>query len=420
MGTPGRWVAASVLVAAVGLATAPPVRGQDSDQRRYYLSVRYGESNPAVAAHDVGGISVGANLNRYVGVELAMDAYQLNFEPSGLGKVSELAMHTYLPQLRVRYPLFGDRLVPYVIGGVGVTVLDVNDVSDPPVELAGGGSSTTMFSGTVGGGIEYFVADNVAIGIEGKYVFTESQRLTTSAGTSSENLSTGLLTAGVRVFYPELHPPNEGDTPARNGLGFYLVLRESQALLMQMERGVFEGLTVQPEQRFPGTNFTQQYSIALGVDLTSWVGLELSLDPYELKISAPGAGRVAEYAVFPVAVQARLRYPVFEERASVNFLAGVGGEFAEVNDTTEAGSALGLGGDDITVFGVFGAGFEYFIASNLAIGIEAKYAVSRGHQIDFQDRKCAATSMSSASRSVFAPGCCVSERRTLRHRGPRR
>ena len=50
---------------------------------------------------------------------------------SGLGTIGEYGVFALMPQVRLRYPLFRGRLVPYVIGGAGVAFTDFNDRKTP-------------------------------------------------------------------------------------------------------------------------------------------------------------------------------------------------------------------------------------------------------------------------------------------------
>jgi hypothetical protein len=53
-------------------AVPTPSRAQDSDQVRYYLGLRVGETNPLINAKDLIGFSLGVNLGLHVGVELSV------------------------------------------------------------------------------------------------------------------------------------------------------------------------------------------------------------------------------------------------------------------------------------------------------------------------------------------------------------
>ncbi len=85
------------------------------------------DTNPLTGVHDAWGIGLGANLNRYVGIEVAVDSYELFVEPAGFGKIGEYSVWSIVPQVRLRYPLLRDRLVPYLLVGGGIGFTQFND-----------------------------------------------------------------------------------------------------------------------------------------------------------------------------------------------------------------------------------------------------------------------------------------------------
>ena len=161
------WIGAAACVVALVLASALPGHAEDSARVRYYLHLRAEDTNPATGVHDHWGVSLGVNLGRYWGLELAADSFERRVE--GLGRtLGEIGIGAFVPQLRLRYPLLGDRLVPYVIGGVGLGVTEFNDRkprTPPDTMVSIKGTDTTLLVGTLGGGIEYYFADNMAVGV---------------------------------------------------------------------------------------------------------------------------------------------------------------------------------------------------------------------------------------------------------------
>jgi opacity protein-like surface antigen len=77
-------------------------------------------------------------------------------------------------------------------------------------------------------------------------------------------------------------------------------------------------------------------------------------------------------------VQGRLRLPLADQLEPY-LLGGVGAEYAQLNERTSIGEDLVLFGRDVTPIGVLGAGLEYALMSNVSIGGEAKYVISRCH-----------------------------------------
>lgn len=360
----GLWTA---LCAALALAVSP-ARAADSDRIRYYLGLRLGEKIPPLSkATDIGGGVLGVNLNRFFGAELALDSYEYKVEP-----VSELSALAIVPHGRVRYPLLHDRLTPYLIGGVGLVVTQGNDAREP-VSWQGGRTSVHPM-GSVGGGIEYFISDNVAVGVEGKYLVSDDVTYTTTKQTSSFALSTGLFTLGLRVFYPQIHAV-EVALPS-----VYFGLRTGATLLVDSEP--WPGVTASPEQPIFGSDLQPMFGGYLGMMFTPHVGAELSVENYELSLRLKDVGGIGEYAVFPIVLQGRYAYPV--GRWLAYGLAGVGGELGQLNDKTPAARQLPLDVEakDIAVVGTFAAGVDYAVMSNVAVTGEVKYVISRGHAFE--------------------------------------
>ncbi len=208
------WLAAAGLIVALGLPDA--TGAADGDTVRGYLHLRLGgalqfdtdvrPSMESTRAEQLLGVSLGVNLSRHFGVELAGDGYELNLRVRGLPRgntVGEYAVYTVVPQLRVRYPLLGGRLTPYALGGVGVGVNEFNDEKEPvfDFDLDVGGESVAVVA-TLGTGIEYSVADNIAIGLETKYLLSRGHEIRLSGREGTANLDSFLFAVGLRIFFP--------------------------------------------------------------------------------------------------------------------------------------------------------------------------------------------------------------------------
>src|SRR5690606_11567637 len=119
----------------------------------------------ATRAHDIIGGVAGVNLTRHLGFEVAVDSYERK-----VGDLSELSVIGISPQLRLRFPLWHDRLVPYAIAGIGMVVTQPNDARAAVHWTRG---KTQLFAaGTLGLGLEYFIHDNIAVGIEGRQLLS--------------------------------------------------------------------------------------------------------------------------------------------------------------------------------------------------------------------------------------------------------
>ena len=372
------------LLAAIAIATmlwsTDPAAAQDSDQPRLYMGVRIGESNPITKANDVAGVSLGANFDRYLGFEFSLDAYELFLDTSQYGRAAELGIEGLLPQVRLRYPLLDDRLVPYVLLGGGLAIAQINDAK-VPTEWANSGSLTSLRAmGAFGGGVEYFLSNDITFGVEGKYYLTG--RKTYDAGGEKEvvDMNAGVLTFGLRLFYPEIGVGDGRVGEARSAVRPYANVRFGGAL--RMAGDVFDGIHTEPEQSMLGSNFDPYYAVGVGVTFGRWFDVEISGQNYELRLELPGGGS-AEYAVFPVLVQPKLHFPLEDLHVDPYVLVGVGFDNAEVNDSGSSGQKVT--GNALGIIGAFGGGIDYFVTSDIAFGLEAKYVVSRGHTLQLDD-----------------------------------
>lgn len=194
------------------LLVAPSAEAQDTDDLRGYLNVRLGIT--AASDTDVGGglgatpneqvlgVSLGINFNRHLSLELAGDGWERNMRLGGR-TIGEFAMYTGMPTLRGRYPLLDGRLTPYALAGLGFGYTEFNDRKQPGFGVDVGGTSWGVV-GALGAGLEYFVANNIAIGIETKYVISRDQEVRVNGRQQSLDLDTLLTTGGIRLFFPEV------------------------------------------------------------------------------------------------------------------------------------------------------------------------------------------------------------------------
>jgi opacity protein-like surface antigen len=373
----GGWCIVSL---AVALLAPVPSRGEDG--QRYYLNLRFGESMPFVRAHDAVGLSFGANLDSHFGLELAADFYELFLDVPGVGKVGEVGTALIVPQIRLRHAFLEDRLVPYAAAGVGVALMQINDRT---LQAAGRSMSLgdAAFVGAVGGGVEYLVADNVGLGLEGKYVMSTTRTLRFGGDRQDFDVNTGLLSLSMRLLYPQL-APSHGVDPGGSGPGsFYIGLRAG--LAYPVHHHVFGPVTAEPEPASVGP-LDQLYGAALGMTIGRYVGVEIPFEGYEMQLELPGFGPLGEYALYSVVPQARFRYPVLD-RVWPYALGGVGISFGEFNDPAPGTQRIGFvhGEDDYGIAGVLGSGIEWFLATNICLTGEVRYLFARGHSLRIGD-----------------------------------
>ncbi|HSF05657.1 MAG TPA: outer membrane beta-barrel protein [Methylomirabilota bacterium] len=386
-----RWLVglgcAIALSAAVSLAGA-----EDGDRPRGYLHLKFRDTNNLTGVHDYFGFGLGVNLNRYLGVELSGDRFELFPEIRGIGTIGEYGVFALMPQVRLRYPLVRDRLVPYVIGGAGIALTDFNDRKTPS-DTSGRPSSalglqihdeSTTPVGTLGAGVEYFLADNIALGVEFKYLFAGDQTLTVGGTRHTFNASSPLTSFGLRLFYPELRPASLADAGERTPTRLYLAFRAGAAISTQSE--LVPGVEATPVPAAYGGELAQFFGASVGLDLGRYFGAEFAVDGYEVAMAVSGLGTIGEYAVYAFTPALRLRYPLAGGRVVPYGTVGVGLVHAEFNDRKPRGADLPIDASSNSAGAVVSAGIEYFVTSNIALGLESKFVYSPGHSITIGGR----------------------------------
>ena len=159
----------------------------DTDELRGYVAGLFGyEYNwdrnvgAGVYVRDKGGDSnltkggaLGLNFDGHWGAELQLLYTMLNVRMSTGPRFSKMNVFEVLPALRYRYPLLGGRLVPFLLGGIGVSLLDTNERRG--LSVTENGRPVIVFPqlepgspaivGMIGAGIEYFLNHHVSIGL---------------------------------------------------------------------------------------------------------------------------------------------------------------------------------------------------------------------------------------------------------------
>jgi opacity protein-like surface antigen len=349
------------------------------DDGRWYTQFRFGESMPFSRAHDAVGVTVGRNLTRHLGLELAADFYEVFVDQPGVGKVAECGTGTIVPQLRLRHAFLDDRLVAYAIGGVGAALTQLNDRTS---DTAGTSISLddAAFVGALGAGVEYLVADNVAVGVEGKHLFASTQTLRYGATRRDFDVDASLFALSMRLLFPQVDTTRAAAPGAPSSTTFYVGLRAGFA--KPVHRHVFGPVRAEPEAANVGP-FDQLYGFALGAQIGRYLGVELPIEGYEVRLDLPGFGSLGEYAVYSLVPQARVRYPLFDERLWPYALGGVGMSFGEFNDPAPGIGRIGFvhGEDSTNLAGILGGGLEWFVASNVSLTGEARYLFARGQTL---------------------------------------
>jgi opacity protein-like surface antigen len=134
-------------------------------------------------------------------LELAVDSLEQNISLPPYGRIGEYTHSSIVPQLRIMYPFYGDRLVPYALGGVGIGLAEFGDQTPEAQTVAIGHTQGVSVVGTAGIGLDYFVINNVAVNVETKYRIFPSAMIEVNGIPHTIDLSGVLISAGLRIFF---------------------------------------------------------------------------------------------------------------------------------------------------------------------------------------------------------------------------
>jgi len=370
----------AVLIAAT-LATAQDAgAGSIKDGFRPYVHVRVGQSRftdaesarsvklESPATHPTFGGTIGANLNRVLGIELAGDYTKTELHSTAGSQLGDWSLATLLAQARIRYPLMDGYLVPYLLAGGGMGLGEFSGREDFTVDV--GGSEIVPLA-VIGAGAEYFVTDNIALGLEAKHLFWFSPDV--RVGTRHENMQSDHIsvTGGMRVYFDSLagtldshrkdyEPPRDSD--ATRG---YLALRVGKGLFTAGGGGE------------PGIDTVSGIlgAGALGININEYFGAELASEYARVQVRSDSLGKISGYPIWTVLALARARYPVMDGRLSPYIVAGGGlGKALGGGDRDRPFADTGwVGSGQSTYVAALGAGFDYFLEDNVALNFEAKH-----------------------------------------------
>ncbi|MCI0591286.1 MAG: porin family protein, partial [Gammaproteobacteria bacterium] len=353
------------------------------DYLRGYVGLRLGLAAPAqrmiTSELELGGPSIdidgliGVDLGPHIGFELAFDYFEYSIRMAGLGTIGEYATYTLIPQLRLRYPLLHDRVVPYFIAGAGVGITEFNDPRPTggmaPVFAFGDKSS---LAGSLGAGIDYFIAPNLALGVEAKRIFLSGELNNPGVEVLDTDLDSWLMVAGFRLYFPETPPSS-----MFNGLSWPEADRYGLQPYFSFHFGnnFFLKKSVTPDLKI-GNESKQLSGGSVGLNINRYLGAELVVDNYDTHIESGDGLKLAEFAIWNIIPELRVRYPVLNGDLVPYMVAGVGAGFGQINDTTldtGPGTRITLSGRDWSPVAAAGLGVDYFVFKNVAITAESKY-----------------------------------------------
>ncbi len=366
-----------------GLLSLAPVwwvRGEDSDEFRPYVHLRSGEFDTVWGVQDMWAFGVGANFNRHLGLELAFDSYEKDFDPFGT-KIGEQSLLSLVPQLRLRLPVAHDRITPYVLLGAGLGWYDFNDPTQNGFGLNVDAQGNTLVI-AAGVGVDFFLRDEIAFNLEAKYLWMDTLGVSVNGQSGTFEMSDFVGTFGFRAFLssnnPRLMAEMEEDVPAR----FYFGANFGGAWIADGNLG--GGVHLVPESASVGT-IGQSVGLSLGMNLGTHFAVELPVDYFEgviyLDNVAGVNGGVGEYSNYAFLPSLRFRWPLRDGRLIPYAIAGAGGVYGEVNDRFQNGSGVKVDSKGFAPSFGLGAGVEYFCNRNVSLSGQVKWNYTWDRQV---------------------------------------
>ena len=390
-------------------AAAASAERRFDDTRRFYLYVGGGQAFQM--DHDFAGDSRlddgtanfilggggGYNFTRHWGFEIQGHGTEPEVRSQTRGKIDELSNITIIPAVRFRWPLLGNRLVPYVTGGVGWSMSDVNDTSDLKVKVD---MDEQGLAGSIGVGMEYFVSPNVAFGLSAQnfiygkadteVIVRDQANRIVEHSRGEVNLTSVAVMGHVRMFFGEQYSAEEGGWRdfkrlffARTGpfdtddVRFYLYSLTGHTFLLDTDFG--NGV----EMGAPG-DFNATLGGGIGINVSRHWGFEIDLLNSDPELDGGAIGKFLELSNFTVMPTVRYRYGFLDRRLVLSAKAGVGAAFYRLNDARETADVFRVNRavqtpivemDDTSVAGMVSVGFEYFLNHNISLGIQVPYFI---------------------------------------------
>lgn len=322
------------------------------------------------AGQPFGDILIGADLSKYWGLEFGFDYVKTDIDQKGGGKLGDFSTASGFIQARMRYPLEDERLVPYLILGAGYGLGEFSGRKNFTFPIGGRGWSGY---GIFGGGLDYFIYRNIALGFELKDQFWYRPELTIN-GTSQEiNADAIAATFGLRAYFdkPGRKAPghfNEIVPPSRDSDKFrtYVMIRGGKAIYTDPDKLKGAGVALE-------SSSGPMIAGGFGANFSRYWGAELAFEYARAQVISPTMGKVTGYPVWTILGLVRMRYPLAEGKFVPYVVLGGGAGMSEEGDNDIPQTQSGFNGSrQTTLVGAAGAGFDYFVQDNVALTFEIR------------------------------------------------
>jgi opacity protein-like surface antigen len=383
LGGSRRWVAV-IVVAVLGVAALGPAAEAKGHRFRPYVAMRLGTmfytngdavpgavvETPAFNATGsripTWGVTVGADLSRFWGFEFTYDYAKTEMSSQTVGSLGDYHTKSLAGQLRLRVPVDDGRLVPYAIAGGGYGTGGYLPGKNFTYPICCRGSAAF---GVLGGGLEYFIGPNVAVGVESKYQYLFHPDVTLNGRRQRLTADSVALTADLRLYLDRMasgadvpaNPPPAADSGMFSG---YLAVRGGDAVFTNPDGA--PAVTIDDWS-------SPLLSASLGANFDRHVGAELAFEYGRAQLRSPTLGKITGYPFWTTLGLLRFREPMLRDRLSPYVVVGGGLGFAQTGDPNVPLSQSGFGSKhNVGTVAAAGLGFDYFLEHNIALNVETR------------------------------------------------
>lgn len=372
------------LVFAACMLFSPALHAGGNDRVRPYVDLRAGTmfylnggsvpgaqiETPAFTATGsripTFGLTLGMDLSRYWGVEFAADYAKTEMTAHGVGSLGDFWSLTGAAHLRLRYPLGDGDFVPYAIAGGGAGAGGFANGKNFTYPIGGRGESGF---GDIGGGVDYFIVPNIAIGLETRYRYLFRPAITLNHQPQTLDADSLTLAADLRVYFDHLAsgsaaPVNLAPAQDEDKFRVYAALRGGKGLFMDPNH-----LSAVRIDSLSGALI----SAAFGANFDRHFGAEADFEYTRSQLRSPTQAEITGYPLWTILGLMRVRQPMFEDRFSPYVVLGGGLGFGETGDPDMPLIQSGFSSrQNQTPVAATGVGFDYFIDHNVALNLETR------------------------------------------------